>query len=70
MRHPNVFSVILSLKFKPPLIQNLSTMPKAKLKSTNSNDEEPHGYINRAEAKAHVEALESLMTKIKKKVEK
>ena len=70
MRHPHGFSIILSLKSKPPLIQNLSTMPKATLKSTSSNDKEPHGYINQAEAKAHVEALESLMTKIKKKVEK
>ena len=45
-------------------------MPKANLKSTSSDDKEPHGYINLAEAKAHVEALETLMTKIKKKVEK
>ena len=45
-------------------------MLKANLKSTSSDDEEPHGYINPAEAKAHVEALERLMTKIKKKVEK
>ena len=45
-------------------------MPKANLKSTSSDDEEPHRYNNPAEAKAHIEALESLMTKIKKKVEK
>ena len=44
-------------------------MPKANLKSTSSDEEELHGYINPAEAKAHVNALEGLMTKIKKKVE-
>ena len=71
MRHPNGISVILILKSSPPpLIQNVSTMPKANLKSRSSDDEEPHGYINPAEAKAHVDALEGLMTKIKKKVGK
>ena len=44
-------------------------MPKAKSKSTSSDEEELHRYINPAEAKAHVNALEDLMTKIKKKVE-
>ena len=44
-------------------------MPKANLKSTSSDEEELHGYINPAEAKVHVNALEDLMTKIKKKVE-
>ena len=44
-------------------------MPKAKFKSTSSNEEELHGFINPVEAKAHVNALEDLMTKIKKKVE-
>ena len=45
-------------------------MPKAHSKSTSSNDEDPHGYINLAEAKAHVDALENLVTMIKNKVEK
>ena len=44
-------------------------MPKAKFKSTSSDEEELHRFINPAEAKAHVNALEDLMTKIKKKVE-
>ena len=46
-------------------------MPKANLKSTSSDEEEPHGDILiQTEAKAHIDALEGLMTKIKKKVEK
>ena len=45
-------------------------MPKANLKSTGADEEDLHGYINPAEAKAHVKALENLMTMIKNKVEK
>ena len=45
-------------------------MPKTRSKSTSSNDEDPHRYINPAEAKAHVDALENLMTMIKNKIEK
>ena len=44
-------------------------MPKAHPKSTSSDDEDPHGYINPAEAKAHVDALEKIMTMIEDKIE-
>ena len=67
-----MFIIILSLNTSPPLYNKLSsssTMPKAKFKSTSSDEEELHGFINPVEAKAHVNALEDLMTKIKKKVE-
>ena len=67
-----MFIVILSLNTSPSVHNKLSaslTMPKAKFKSTSSDEEELHGFINPAEAKAHVNALEGLMTKIKKKVE-
>ena len=50
--------------------QNSAKIPKARFKSTSSDDEEPHRYINPVEAKAHIEALENLMTMIKNKVEK
>ena len=43
---------------------------KAHFKSTGSDNEDPHGYINPAEAKAHVDALEKLMTLIENEVEK
>ena len=45
-------------------------MPKAHLKSTGADDEDPHGYINPVEAKSHVEALDKLMTTIKDEVKK
>ena len=45
-------------------------MPKAHLKSTGSGNEDPHGYINPVEAKAHIDALEKLMTMIEDEVEK
>ena len=45
-------------------------MPKAHSKSTSSDNEDPHGYINLAEAKVHIDALEKLMTMIEDKVEK
>ena len=45
-------------------------MPKAHLKSTVSDDEDPHGYINPAEAKAHVDTLNKVMTMIEDQVEK
>ena len=45
-------------------------MPKANLKSASADEEDPHGYINPAEAKAHVEALENIMAIIKTKIEK
>ena len=44
-------------------------MPKVKFKSTSSDEEELHGVINLTEAKAHVNALEAQMAKIKRKVE-
>ena len=44
-------------------------MPKAKFKSTSSDEEELHGVINPTEAKAHVDALEAQMAKIKRKVD-
>ena len=44
-------------------------MPKANLKSTSSEEEELHGFINLTEAKAHVKALEDQMAKIRRKVE-
>ena len=44
-------------------------MPKAKFKSTSSDEEELHGFINPTEAKAHVNALEDQMAKIRRKVE-
>ena len=45
-------------------------MPKAHFKSTGSDDEDPHGYIIPAEAKAHIDALEKVMTMIEDEVEK
>ena len=45
------------------------TMPKAHRKSTSSDEDEGYGYINPGEAKAHVGALEEVMTKIKSKIE-
>ena len=43
MRHPDGFSVILSLKSTPPYIitkeDNLTTMPKAHRKSTGEEEE-------------------------------
>ena len=45
-------------------------MPKAHLKSTGSDDKDPHRYINPAEAKAHVDTLEKLITMIEDEVEK
>ena len=50
--------------------ENLATMPKAHLKSSGADEDDIHGYINPEEARAHVEALEKLMTKIKDEVEK
>ena len=44
-------------------------MPKTKFKSTSSDEDELHGVINPTEAKAHVNALEAQMAKIKRKVE-
>ena len=44
-------------------------MPKAHQKSTSSDEDEGYGYINPGEAKAHVNALEDVMTKIKNKIE-
>ena len=44
-------------------------MPKAHRKSTSSEEDEGYGYINPGEAKAHVDALEKVMTKIKSKIE-
>ena len=44
-------------------------MPKAHRKSTSSDEDEGYGYINPGEAKAHVNALEDVMTKIKNKIE-
>ena len=44
-------------------------MPKAKFKSTSSDEEELHGFINPMEAKTHVNALEDQMAKIRRKVE-
>ena len=40
------------------------------MKSTGADEEDIHGYINSEEARAHVEALEKLMTKIEDEVEK
>ena len=45
-------------------------MPKAHFKSTGSDNEDPHRYINLVEAKAHVDALEKVMTMIEDEVEK
>ena len=45
-------------------------MPKAHLKSTGADEEDIHGYINPEEARAHIEALEKLMTKIEDEVKK
>ena len=45
-------------------------MPKANLKSTGADEEDIHRYINPEEARAHIEALEKLMTKIEDEVEK
>ena len=63
--------VILSLNTRHPVHNQIPasfTMPKAKLKSTSSNEEELHGFINLTEAKAHVNALEAQMAKIRRKV--
>ena len=45
-------------------------MPKAHLKLTGVDEEDPHGYINLVEARVHVEALDKLMTKIEHEVKK
>ena len=45
-------------------------MPKAHLKSTASDNEDPDRYINPAEAKAHVDTLDKVMTMIEDQVEK
>ena len=45
-------------------------MPRDHLKSTGTDDEDPHRYINLVEAKSHVEALDKLMTTIKDEVKK
>ena len=42
---------------------NKTAMPKAKSK-TGTEDEDIHGVINPGEAKAHVEAIESLIMKL------
>ena len=67
-------NVILSLISKPITCQkktpNTAKCQKPTFKSTGSDDEDPHGYINLTEAKAHVDALEKLMTMIENEVEK
>ena len=45
-------------------------MPKAKSKTSNPPEDEPHGSINPVEAKAHEVALEKIMTTIEEQVGK
>ena len=49
--------------------QLIRKMPKAHLKST-ATEEDPHGSINPAEAKAHVDSLDKVMTMIGEQVKK
>ena len=75
MRHPDMYSVILSLKSESPfLIQkkrnNSATMPKAHSKSSPPPEEDPHGSINLVKARAHADLLDRIMTMIEEQVEK
>ena len=63
MWHFDMCNVILSLFFQP------IKMPKAHSKSTAMDKEDPHGSINLAEAKAHVDSLDKVMTMIGEQVE-
>ena len=62
MQHPDMISIILSLKTKsPPPYTNLEIMPKAK-----DEEEEvvPHGVINTEEAKIHTLSLRRALDKM------
>ena len=78
MRHPDGFSIILSLNPSPPPSlfkkkkkkRRLNSHAKSTLKILNPPEEDPHGSINPVEVRAHADLLDRIMTMIEEQVER